>query len=62
MDKKIIFKIAKDGQLTVEGSGFQGESCLEKSKQYMQGLGLTSDEQKKPEYYETAGVQNDVLL
>jgi hypothetical protein len=51
-DKKIIFKIARDGQLTVEGQGFKGQMCLEKSQQYLQGLGVLSKQDKKPEYYQ----------
>lgn len=54
--RKIVFKIAKDGQLTVEGEGFKGETCLEKSRRYLEGLGLTTGQEKKAEYYETAGV------
>lgn len=55
-EKKIVFKIAKDGKLTVEGQGFKGETCLESSKKYLEGLGLTTSQDKKSEYYETAGI------
>jgi hypothetical protein len=56
-NKKLIFKIAKDGQLTVEGSGFKGASCLEKSQQYLRGLGTISKQDKKPEFYERDIIQ-----
>lgn len=54
---KILVKIAPDGQLTMEGEGFKGETCLEKSKKYMQGLGTVEKTDKKPEYYEQPEVQ-----
>lgn len=54
---KILVKIASDGQLTMEGEGFKGETCLEKSKKYMQGLGKVEKTDKKPEYYEQPEVQ-----
>jgi hypothetical protein len=57
MEKKLIFKIASDGTLSVEGEGFKGETCLESSRKYMEGLGVTVSQEKKPEYYETAGVE-----
>ena len=56
-ERKIIFKIAADGQMTVEADGFTGEACLESSKKYMQGLGLVTGQDKKREFYETAGVE-----
>lgn len=60
MSKKIIVKIAKDGQLTLEAEGFKGEACLEKTSQYIQGLGIETGNSKKPEFYEqteiTAGL------
>jgi hypothetical protein len=61
VDRKIVFKIAKDGQLTVEGEGFQGELCLEKSRKYLEGLGLVTSQDKKAEYYETAGIEINAL-
>jgi hypothetical protein len=56
-DRKIIFKIAGDGQLTVEGEGFKGETCLEKSGKYLSGLGVTLSQEKKSEFYEEAAVE-----
>lgn len=53
MSKKIIFKIKGDGELSVEGAGFKGESCLEKSEKYMRGLGKVEKQDKKDSYYET---------
>ena len=57
--KKIVFKIGKDGGMTVEGEGFTGEACLESSKRFIDALGQAQEEEKKPEFYmnEQAGVQ-----
>jgi len=57
MTQKIVFKIAKDGALTIEADGFKGQSCLEKSQAYMQGLGITTSQEHTPEFFEEAGVQ-----
>jgi hypothetical protein len=60
-DNKLIFKIAPDGKLTVEGNGFKGETCLEKSEKYLKALGVTTAQEKKPEYYETAGIDLNII-
>ena len=49
---KLIVKIAEDGQLSVEGEGFKGASCLEKSKQLIAGLGRVEKQTKMNEYYD----------
>lgn len=49
---KIIVKIAEDGQLTLEGEGFSGPACLEKSKRLMEGLGRVEKQTKKNEFYQ----------
>ena len=59
-EKKIVFKIAKDGELTVEGQGFKGQSCLEKSKKYLSGLGLATDQRKTREYFEEEQVETAI--
>jgi hypothetical protein len=56
VEKKIIFTIGKDGQMTVAAEGFTGSACLEKSEEIMRGLGIVAKQQKKPEFYEDAGV------
>lgn len=53
---KLIVKIGKDGQTTIEGDGFKGQACLEKSKKYIEGLGKESKNEKKSEFYEQAEV------
>lgn len=50
--KKLIVKIGTDGQTTIEGEGFKGQTCLEKSKKYIEGLGREAKNEKKPEFYE----------
>jgi hypothetical protein len=54
---KLLFKIAPSGELTVEGQGVTGPTCLEKADVYLSGLGIISSQEKKAEYYETAGVE-----
>ncbi len=49
---KLIVKIAEDGQLTIEGEGFKGSACLEKSKKLIEGLGKLEKQTKKNEFYE----------
>jgi hypothetical protein len=56
MEQKIIFIIHKDGQMTVSAEGFKGSACLEKSAEIMRGLGIVTNQQKKPEFYEDAGI------
>lgn len=56
--EKIKFTISKTGEVSVEGEGFKGKTCLEKSASYIQALGLKTAEQLKNDYYvgEEAGV------
>lgn len=49
---KLIVKIANDGQVSIEGDGFKGATCLDKSKKLMEGLGRMEKQTKKPEYYD----------
>ena len=58
--RKLVVKIASDGQLSIEGEGFSGASCLDKSKKYIQGLGVAEKSEKKPEYYEQPEVTTQV--
>jgi hypothetical protein len=55
--KKLVFKIAPDGTLTVEGKGFKGSVCLEKSERYLRGLGVVTHQEKNFEYFDVAGVE-----
>ncbi len=50
--KKLICKIGKDGQVTIEADGFKGTACEETTKKYIEGLGKVTKDEKKPEYYE----------
>jgi len=50
--KKLIVKIEADGQLSIEAEGFKGNTCLETSRKYIEGLGRESKQSKKPEFYE----------
>lgn len=49
---KLVVRIAQDGQLTIEGEGFKGEMCLEKSRKLIEGLGRVEKQNKKNEFYE----------
>ena len=50
--KKLICKIGKDGQITIDAEGFKGKACAETTRKYIEGLGAVAKEEKKPEYYE----------
>jgi hypothetical protein len=54
---KLKFRVTRKGEVHVEGEGFKGPVCLEKSDKILQGLGKKTKEELKPEYYEQAGVE-----
>ncbi len=54
MTRTITIIVAPDGKTKVETAGFVGQSCKDASKFIEQALGQTTDEQFKPEYFQTA--------
>lgn len=49
--KKIIVRVTKTGQTTVETSGFVGKECQDATKQLEAALGTVESEQATPEMY-----------
>ena len=48
---EIIIDFALDGEVHMEGKGFQGKSCDEAMGQFEQALGVVTDRKNKPEYF-----------
>jgi len=53
--KQVLITFA-GGKATIETSGFQGISCLSETAELEAALGVTTDDQKKPEFYQRAPV------
>jgi len=50
MSEEIILEFLEDGQIKMEGKGFQGKSCDEAMVVFEQALGVVTDRKNKPEY------------
>jgi hypothetical protein len=48
---EIIIDFLSDGQVTMEGKGFQGKSCDEAMGHFEKALGVVKDRKNKPEYF-----------
>ncbi|HQA51097.1 MAG TPA: DUF2997 domain-containing protein [Syntrophomonadaceae bacterium] len=57
--QKIIVTISPEGKIKVEAEGYTGNSCEEATK-FLKSLGTVTEENKKPEYYETPQIQEEV--
>ncbi len=57
--QKIIVTISPEGGIKVEAEGYTGNSCEEATK-FLKSLGTVTEENKKPEYYETPQIQEEV--
>ncbi len=53
MATEIILDFAPDGEVHMEGKGFQGKSCDEAMAVFEQTLGVVTNRQNKPEYFRT---------
>ena len=51
MATKIEFRINSKGQVHMEISGVEGMSCEEITKRFRDALGITTDNEVKPEYF-----------
>ncbi len=51
MSEEIILEFLEDGQIKMEGKGFQGKSCDEAMAVFEQALGVAMDRKNKPEYF-----------
>lgn len=52
--EEIFIEFDKNGNPTIEASGFTGTSCKDATKQLEKVLGAVTDDQKKPEYNKRA--------
>ena len=50
--KKLICKIGKNGEISIDAEGFKGNACAETTRKYIEGLGKVTKDEKKPEYFE----------
>jgi hypothetical protein len=50
---EIIIDFLSDGQVSMEGKGFQGKSCDEAMGHFEKALGVVSHRKNKPEYFRT---------
>jgi len=57
MATEIILDFAPDGEVKMEGKGFQGKSCDEAMSHFEKALGVVSTRKNKPEYFQ--GVRTD---
>jgi len=51
MSEEIILEFLEDGQIKMEGKGFQGKSCDEAMTVFEHALGVVMDRKNKPEYF-----------
>jgi transposase len=49
---EIIIDILPDGEVKMEGNGYQGKSCDEAMAHFEKSLGVVSNRKNKPEYYQ----------
>jgi len=49
---EIIIDFLPDGEVSMEGKGFQGKSCDEAMGHFEKSLGVVSNRQNKPEYFQ----------
>lgn len=49
--KQIIVKVRPDGSIQIEAEGYSGPGCVEAVRHYAELLGLTVEEENKPEFY-----------
>jgi hypothetical protein len=52
MATEIILDFAPDGEVKMEGKGFQGQSCDEAMSHFEKALGVVSNRQNNPEYFQ----------
>lgn len=52
MATEIILDFAPNGEVKMEGKGFQGKSCDEAMSHFEKALGVLSNRKNKPEYFQ----------
>ncbi len=55
---EIIIDFPPDGEVKMEGKGFQGKSCDEAMAAFEKALGVVTDRKNKPEYFRTEAKGN----
>lgn len=58
---EIIINFLPDGQVEMEGKGFQGKTCDEAMGVFEKALGVVKNRKNKPEYYQ-AEVKGDARI
>ena len=58
---EIIIDFLPDGQVSLEGKGFQGKNCDSAMGAFEQALGVVTDRKNKPEYLR-AEVKRDARI
>lgn len=53
MAEKIVVSIPAKGDITFEGKGFKGKSCLTEVEDVMKRLGKVTEQKKTPDYHKT---------
>jgi hypothetical protein len=52
--------VTKEGQTTIQTKGYSGGTCTDASKWLEQALGITTNERKTTEFYETTNTDQHV--
>lgn len=60
MPRVIEVIVTKDGQTTVQTKGYRGSTCTDASKWLEQALGITTNDRKTNEFYETTMTDQQV--
>jgi len=50
---EIIIDILPDGEVKMEGNGYQGKSCDEAMAAFEKALGVVTNRKNKPDYFRT---------
>lgn len=58
MSPEIVLDFLPDGQVEMEGKGFQGKTCDEAMSVFEKALGVVTDRRNKPEYFRTEAKNN----
>ncbi|MBW1992298.1 MAG: DUF2997 domain-containing protein [Deltaproteobacteria bacterium] len=53
MSPEIVLNFLPDGQVEMEGKGFQGKACDEAMGVFEKALGVVRNRKNKPEYFRT---------
>ncbi len=56
--QEIVIDVDVNGEVEMEGKGFQGKSCDEAMGHFEKALGVVSNRKDKPEYFQ--GVRSNV--